>query len=470
MNYAIRNDRERSEGERRIFSGANYMTGYTRILAALGLTVASVATAQQPPAVRALGPIERVSASALASVASAIPTHDGHVVVNDITGRRLLMFDSTLSRATIIADTAGSAPDSYGTGFGATLIRYRADTALFIDPRSLSMFVIGPAGAINRVMAVPRPDEAQALIGGLFGVPGFDARGRLVYFGGINSLPGMLMLGLGRPVPNTPEFMAHVQLNRVDSTFVVRADLTTRVLDTAASVKIPKSNRLLKLDAQGLLRSIEVTPDPLPLIDDWVVMADGSIALVRGRDYHVDWIDASGNRSSSPKMPFDWQPVTDEHKERLIDSTVTSWQSDFDKITADRKARAGAGGGAAAGTGRGGGGTGGRGGGGGSGPGARPMEIAPTVALRPALTELPDYMPPFTANAVTADADDNIWIRTTTIVNGQPVYDIVNRQGELVDRVQLPPFRTIAGFAPGHVFMAVKDSAGVVHLERARVK
>jgi hypothetical protein len=429
----------------------------------------TIATAQKPPAIRALGPVERVSASALASVASAVPTRDGHVLVNDITARRLLMFDSTLSTARVVADTTSATSDAYGSGFGATLIRYRPDTALFIDPNSLSMFVIGPAGAINRVMAIPRPDEAQALIGGLFGVPGFDARGRLVYFGGLNSLPGMLMLGLGRPIPADPNFLNVVRPNqRVDSTFVVRADLDTRVLDTAASVKIPKSNRQLKLDAQGLLRSIEVTPDPLPLIDDWTVMADGSIALVRGRDYHVDWVDAGGHLSSSPKMPFDWQHVSDELKQMLIDSTAKSWQADFDKVIEERKARA-AGGAAPAGTSRGGG-TGGRGGGGGSGTGARPMELAPTVALPMPLTDVPDYMPPFKSNAVQADADDNLWIRTTIEVKGQPVYDIVNRKGELVDRVQLPPFRTIAGFAPGHVFMAVKDSAGVVHLERARVK
>ena len=55
-------------------------------------------------------------------------------------------------------------------------------------------------------------------------------------------------------------------------------------------------------------------------------------------------------------------------------------------------------------------------------------------------------------------------------MNGEPVYDIVNRSGVLTDRVTLPPFRTIAGFAPGVIYMAVKDSAGVVHLERARVK
>jgi hypothetical protein len=50
------------------------------------------------------------------------------------------------------------------------------------------------------------------------------------------------------------------------------------------------------------------------------------------------------------------------------------------------------------------------------------------------------------------------------------VYDVVNRKGELVDRLQLPAFRTIAGFGPGVVYMAVTDQAGVVHLERARVK
>jgi hypothetical protein len=89
---------------------------------------------------------------------------------------------------------------------------------------------------------------------------------------------------------------------------------------------------------------------------------------------------------------------------------------------------------------------------------------------RPSLDDLPDYRPPFTRGAVRSDADGNLWIRTTTLVKGQPVYDVVNRKGELIDRIQLPPFRTIAGFGPGVVYMAAKDPAGVVHLERARVK
>jgi hypothetical protein len=48
------------------------------------------------------------------------------------------------------------------------------------------------------------------------------------------------------------------------------------------------------------------------------------------------------------------------------------------------------------------------------------------------------------------------------------VYDIVNRQGELVERVQLPAGRTIVGFGPGGVvYMAVREGRGMV-LERAR--
>src|SRR5207244_149326 len=106
-----------------------------------------------------------------------------------------------------------------------------------------------------------------------------------------------------------------------------------------------------------------------------------------------------------------------------------------------------------------GGGAGGRGGGGGGAGGPPPA----LLDARPGLGDLPDYVPPFSRGAVRADADGNLWIRTSVTVKDQPVYDIVNRRGEVADRVQLPPFRTIAGFGPGVVYMAVKDAAGAVH-------
>lgn len=440
-------------------------------IAITAITLAGVlanrsANAQKPPAIRELGRLEHVTSDSLASVAAALPLPGGRVLVNDTKSRRLLVFDSTLAHPTIVSDTTSVTSNAYGSGSG-TLIRFRGDTALFIAPYSLSMFVIGPAATIARVLAIPRPDDAQALLG-IFGTPGFDARGRMLYFRGLGSLPGMLMLGRGSPPPRMTGLMAQMfPVGRTDSAAVVRVDLSTRVLDTAASIKIPKSKREFKLDAQGMLQAIETTPDPLPLVDAWTVLPDGSLAIVRARDYHVDWLDADGRRSSTPKMPFEWQRVSDERKQTLIDSSVKASQSGYDQVEASR--RRGATGGSVAG-----GNSGGRGGATGGTGGGPAVELAPTIAIPPSLNDLPDYAPPFKQDAgpspVHADADGNIWIRTTTMVKARPVYDVVNRRGELFDRVQLPAFRTVAGFGPGVIYMAMKDSAGVVRLERARIK
>jgi hypothetical protein len=439
-----------------------------------GVLAAASVNAQTPPAIRQLGPLERMSTDSLASAAEVVAITGGRVFVNDITERRVLLFDSTLAHPVIVADTTSATANAYGPA-ASSLIRYRGHSALLIAPASLSMLVLTPTGKVARVMATPRPN-AQALGPGSWGAPGIDIRGRLVYFDAGGNLPGIMMLKPGQEIGvdgevAEPRYRAAIAAGLIgpsarhtDSAFLVRVDLATRALDTVASIRIPKAKRVLKTDAHQALVSVETTPDPLPVVDAWAMMADGSVGIVRGRDYHVDWLDVEARLSSSSKMSFDWQRVSDARKETLIDSAAKEWQATFDRVAEGR--RNGGGGGAGA-SGRGGG-SGGRGGGGTGAVGR--MEIAPNVAVRPALGDLPDYMPPFTEGAVRADADGNLWIRTTTIVGGRPVYDIVNRRGELVDRVQLPSFRTIAGFGPGVVYMAVKDSTGMVRLERAKVR
>jgi hypothetical protein len=55
-------------------------------------------------------------------------------------------------------------------------------------------------------------------------------------------------------------------------------------------------------------------------------------------------------------------------------------------------------------------------------------------------------------------------------VDGIPVYNVVNRKGDLIDRVQLPKNRVLVGFGPGGVvYLAVREGA-IAHLEKARVK
>jgi sugar lactone lactonase YvrE len=77
---------------------------------------------------------------------------------------------------------------------------------------------------------------------------------------------------------------------------------------------------------------------------------------------------------------------------------------------------------------------------------------------------------------VRADASGNIWVRTipTRQVPGGPVYDVINREGKLIDRVQVPEGRTITGFgADGSVYLVTRDTTGptpTMTLERARLR
>jgi hypothetical protein len=48
---------------------------------------------------------------------------------------------------------------------------------------------------------------------------------------------------------------------------------------------------------------------------------------------------------------------------------------------------------------------------------------------------------------------------------------VINKKGEVIDRVQLPEGRQLAGFGKnGDVFLAVRDAEGNVRVERAKIK
>ena len=186
--------------------------------------------------------------------------------------------------------------------------------------------------------------------------------------------------------------------------------------------------------------SVAAEMNPVQMVDDWAVLSDGSIALVRGIDYHVDFLGAN-EPVAGPKVPFEWKALTDEDKVALIDSvkrTMTTSQG-----VANAPAMAGHGGMT-------------------MGPGGHTLSA---VTLVPP-TELPDFMPAFNTGASRGDADGNLWIRTTARragAIGGPIYDVLDRTGKLIDRVQVPAGRTIVGFAPGGiVYLVGREASGDV--------
>lgn len=432
------------------------------------LGAASVGTTQQLPAIRQLGPVVAMSTETFGPAVFVRHARNG-VLVNDVQGRRLLMFDSTLSSFSVVADTTPATANAYSGRTGG-LIAYRGDSTLFVDAQSMSMLVIDPDGKVGRVMSVPRSQDAMVLGNPALGTPAFDGSGRLVYRG----MPRPIMAPPSRDGSFTPP-------TSPDSVAVVAVNLTSRQVDTVGWTLVPKVKVDMQRDDNGRV-SISMVANPLPVVDDWAVLSDGSIALVRGRDYHVDWVRPDGSREASPKIPFEWRRLSDEDKVAFLDSvkaarermaaanapaastTVVSGGGSATGGGADQRTRPAREGGQMIVMGGGPGGAGGPGGPGGAGPmGARAINL-----VQP--SELPDYQPPFFAGAVRADADGRLWIRTTTGSATGFVYDVINSKGELVDRVQAPKDRTIVGFgAGGIVYLAAREGTRT-KLEKASVK
>ena len=437
-----------------------------RLAFMLALAIALPTAAAQQPAIRQLGPVVETSTEAFGQRVFVRHLQSG-VLVNDLDSRRVLLLDAGLRVKSIVADTTAATANAYSGRVGA-LIPYHADSTLFVDAQSMSMLVIDPAGQVKRVMSVPRSQDAMMLGNPVFSSPAFDASGKLVYRG----MPLRMMRGgpggMGG-APGSPGGM-HIP-EPPDSNALVRVDLATRQLDTIAFTKIPKAKIDVQRDDNGRV-SVNVQMNPLPTVDDWAVMSDGSVAIVRGRDYHVDFIRPDGRVESTPKIPFEWQRMTDEDKTAFIDSL---------KAARERMAAANPGGAAGGSnltiTGAPpGGGAGGEqrvmimGGPPGGGAGGPPQLGGNTNFVSAA--ELPDYKPAFFAGAARADADGHLWIRTipTKGISGGPVYDVVNGKGQLVDRVQVPKDRTIIGFGPGGiVYLAARDGT-TTRLEKARAR
>lgn len=478
------------------------------------------------PEIQVINSASSVSTEPLGSIGFVRELPDGRVLVNDGVRRRLLLMDTTLTTTSVVLDSLTEVSNSYGTRAGM-LIPFAGDSTFFVDTNSLAVLVLDPIGAVRRIRAVWRTEHLSAFTNttGSAGVPGVDAHGRMVYrIAGTAAPPAV------PPPPGVP----YIALPP-DSAFIVGVDLQTRIVDTLAVVRIPETLINIRQRADGVI-SLEQTLNPLPIADDWAVLADGRLAVVRAIDYRVDYLEKDGTWTSSPKQPYGWLRLDDDGKIALVDSvrtvqnrnimnsyttSIIRWVNQYKQqypqgftvpegytltqglpqgwrlppglefpatyvygcpegveptmlpapgapagasaaVTA-----AGAPGAPPAGT-----------------PSCIPQPVmvsggpVPQPPTRPNIRivepeTLPDYRPPFaTASTARGDADGNLWIRPlpTRTIPGGPVYDVINSEGVMTARYQIPTGYTIVGFGKGGVvYMSMRDASGL-RLARVRLR
>jgi hypothetical protein len=450
-------------------------------------------------------------------------TPDGRLLVNDAAKRQIKLFDKSLATSNVVIDSAPGSARSYPAGnWPRPLIPFLGDSLLFSDViASPQMVVLDPFGQVAHSLAL-LPGIGWGHVQGKG--TGVDAKGRIVFMGPrvprvipgaagntTTRLPctaGLFVPDVGpcspnAPLPaglgggrgdtgNSPAPGLNVHIPHFgDSVTIIRGDFDRHRIDTIgflrqpleifAGINMPYGGGRLKLilDKEGRPARAVQAINPLYYVDDFAVLSDGTIAIVRGSDYHVDWIHPDGTTTASPGLPFEWKRLTDSDKQGIIDSTkahldsVEAWAARREKgtplptdsiaaIDSARKVDGTATCGTLVTA--------------GDGPIPQfrcppkrrmwPYEIAPA-------SEIADYYPPFGPGAAIPDRDGNLWIlpRTTSQSrNGELVYDVVNPKQGFVQRVRLPVGRSIAGFGKGGVvYLQVGDMKSGFALERTAI-
>jgi hypothetical protein len=484
------------------------------------------------PPIRRISTASALSTEDIGAITSVVELKDGHVLVNDGTRRRLLLMDTTLKTIEVVLDSLAEVANAYGTRAGM-LIPYRGDSILFVDPASFATLILDPTARIARVRSAWSPDDIfyYANTTGTFGWPGTDGRGRVVYRIAARTGPPKVAPPPGVPYfPSPPDtaFVVAIDLDtrKLDTLGVIHiAKVDYQIRQSADGILsiMAMTNPLPMTDewavmpdgSVAFLRGRDYRIDYRQMDGAWTSSAKVPYDWQRLEDpdkqKFVDSVKDANRRSQMGtyvaamirwtnmyekpypkdfKVPDGYVPQNGLSKEwklppgvsfpstyiyacaageepKMIASSGASTQPAGAPIVAGAAIPQGFGApGPSAGT-----------------PSCIPSPIVVSGGLAPPPPtirelyvvppdELPDYRPPFVAGAARADADGNLWVRINLAkpTPGGPVYDVINKAGELSDRLQVPVGYTLVGFGKGKVvYLSMRDAKGI-HLARVRLR
>ncbi len=205
-----------------------------------------------------------------------------------------------------------------------------------------------------------------------------------------------------------------------DSAALLRFDASSQHYDTIATLR-QSEKKVTQVDEHTqFTRAIHGSPR-----DGWGIAADGSVAVVRAAPYRVDWYSSSGALTRGPVIQIEPIPYTEAEKAEISARNAKSSGSVGVSSMGASVSSASLG-----------------------------DLFAPTKA-------------PFDADGIVVSSDGRAWVpRSQRATVTTVLYDVFNRKGERVDRIELPPRSRIIGFGANAIFVVERDEAGILSLHR----
>lgn len=344
---------------------------------------------------------------------------DGRLVVIDPRDKIVQLVDFRNGSGTKVG-REGSGPGEYA--FPSRLVALPGDSSGVYDMLNSRMLVVLPNGKPGSFITT----EAAAVGGGAGGrgtvriggaLPRFtDARGRLYWTG----QPFTQAAGDGPPTS-------------ADSVPVVRYDRATKKTDSLAWVRVAKGNVQTSGGSGNVQLRIGIA-NPFQPRDEWAVLPDGRVAVLRSPEYRVDWYGPNGKSSSAP-IAYEKLKLTEAHKAQWRESRK---QQTMMMVTMNN--------------------------------GQRSVRTGPPAADLPDPGDWPELLPPFVDNATFVAPDGMLWVHRTRAANDPtPNYDVLDGTGKVAMRVELPAGTRLVGLGKGTVYATRTDDDDLQYLQRYRL-
>ena len=391
------------------------------ILTAGLIAIAVPALAQNVP-IRTLSKADAEYPEPFTQVTGVRELKDGRVIVIDPRDKTVQAVDLKAGTAVKLG-REGSGPGEYGMPF--RLLPLPNDTSAVVDMLNNRMLLINPDAKVGGFvdLNVPAPaGRGDGRGGGMMMIGGqmptsSDAKGR------------MYMQGMPFRMTETGPVTA-------DSVPMVRWDRASGKRDTLAWQRVPQgSTQVSSRGGRGNMSFRVGAGAPFTGADIMAVAPDGRVAIAHHDPYSVDFVNEAGQRTRGQPIKYDKIKVSEGHKAewRERQKTATTMMISNDN-------------------------------------GRRSASVGGNPNVQDPENWGDEYMPPFlqNQNTVQFSNDGLLWVQRTGPAGQLPTYDVIDRAGNLVQKVVLPKKARLLGFGNGAVYIARVDEDDLQYIQKYR--
>lgn len=389
------------------------------LAAALIAVVAAPVAAQNVPT-RTLSKADAEYSEPFTMIAGVREMRDGRLIAIDPRDKTIQVVDLKSGSATKLG-REGAGPGEYG--LPTRLMALPGDTTGVVDLLNNRILLINPDAKVGGFvdLNVPSPAGREGRGGGMMigaSMPtAVDNKGRMYAQGA----PFRMVDGVPQSADSVP---------------MTRWDRASGKRDTVAWMRVPQGSNQISGSNRGGGQNVSVRiggGPPFNGADQMMVAPDGRIAIAHHDPYSVDFVNETGQRTRGQPIRYDRVRISDGHKQEWRERQRNTMGM---MITNDN--------------------------------GRRSAAMVPNRDVQDPEVWGGDYMPPFLGgqNTLMFSNEGYLWVQRTGPAGQPPTFDVVDRAGNVVQRVVLPKKARLLGFGRGAVYVARVDEDDLQYIQK----